>query len=128
MPAPLSVDLRKRLIDYHKRTKASREELGEIFGVGAATAYRWVTEAEDGKTQPGKAPGAPPLISDEELPALRALVEEKNDATLQELSDAWERLHGVRVSVPTMHRTLVEKLNITRKKRRRARRKRSGRT
>lgn len=126
MPAPLSVDLRKRLIAYHQATNATREELGAIFGVGPSTAYRWVTEWRAGKLEPGKAPGAAPLIPDEKLPALRALVDFRNDSTLQQLCDAWERIHGVRVSPPTMHHTLVDRLKITRKKRRSAPRKRSG--
>ena len=128
MPAPLSVDLRLRLVAYAKKHDASREELAEIFGVGPATAYRWVVEANEGKTEPAKAPGAEPLISDEQLPELRALVAEKPDATLQDLCDAWERKTGVHVSVTTMHRTLDEKLNLTRKKRQRGRRNNSVRT
>jgi transposase len=128
MPAPLSVDLRHRLVAYAKKHDASREELAEIFGVGPATAYRWVVEAKEGKTEPGKAPGAEPLISEEQLHELKALVAEKPDATLQELCDAWERKTRVHVSVTTMHRTLDEKLNLTRKKRRRGQRNNSDRT
>ena len=128
MPRPLSVDLRQRLVTFHKATSVSREELGAIFGVGPATAYRWVVEAKDGKLEPGKAPGAAPLISAEQFPSLRALVEMRNDATLQDLCDAWERMHGVRVSVTTMHHVLTDKLGITRKKRRSARPSKTGKT
>lgn len=117
MPRPLSADLRLRLVTFHKATNVSREELGAIFGVGPATAYRWVMEARQGKLKPGKAPGAAPLIPADKLPSLLALVEMRNDATLQDLCDAWERMHGVRVSVTTMHHVLTDKLGLTRKKR-----------
>lgn len=128
MPRPFSVDLRVRLVTFHKATSVSREELGAIFGVGPATAYRWVTEAKAGKLEPGKAPGAPPLIPADQLPSLRALVEMRNDATLQDLCDAWERMHGVRVSVTTMHNVLADKLGLTRKKRRSGRPNKTAKT
>lgn len=128
MTRPLSSDLRVRLVEYREATSATREELGAIFGVAPATAYRWMVEAKAGKLAPGKAPGAAPLIPVEMLPSLRALVEMRNDATLQALCDAWERMHGVRVSVTTMHHVLTKKLGITRKKRRSARRSKTAKT
>jgi transposase len=128
MATAFSVDLRARVIAYHQKTKCSRETLAETFGVGAATAYRWLVAAKAGILVPGKAPGAAPLIPNEKLPALRALVEMKSDATLKELCEAWRRLHGVKVSPPTMHRMLVEKLGISRKKRRHAPKRRFAKT
>jgi transposase len=59
--------------------------------------------------------GKPPLIDAQQLNIVEELVEEDNDATLQELSDRLQDKTGIRVSIPTMCR-LVQKLNLTRKK------------
>ncbi len=59
--------------------------------------------------------GKQPLIDAEQLNIVKKLVEEDNDATLQELSDRLQEKTEIKVSIPTMCR-LVQKLNLTRKK------------
>jgi transposase len=59
--------------------------------------------------------GKQSLINAEQLNIVKKLVEEDNDATLQELSDRLQQKTGIKVSIPTMCR-LLQKLNSTRKK------------
>ncbi len=56
-----------------------------------------------------------PIIQNEHLSLIRSLVEEKNDLLLSELCARLAESAGIRVSIPTMHRT-VEKLGLRCKK------------
>lgn len=118
MPASLSVDLRERVVAYAEKHGVGRIVLSRIFGVGSATAYRWVAQ---GKATGSVAPKVPvnkrmPRIPDEMLDDLRATIAEKPDRTLREISERWMEKTSVFVPVSTMHRTLV-RAGISLKKR-----------
>lgn len=59
--------------------------------------------------------GKPPLVNAQQLNLVSQLVEEDNDATLQQLCDRVEEKTRIKVSVPTRC-CLLQKLNLTRKK------------
>jgi transposase len=106
MPAPLSKDLRERVVAYQKETGVGRIILAAIFRIGSATAYRWVKEAGL-EPKPHKKRGPAPLIPDDKLEDLRVLVAEKSDRTLNELCAQWKERHSVLVDDVTMHRALA---------------------
>jgi transposase len=108
MTAPLSNDLRLRIVKAHHAKEGSYAELAARFNVGEASISRVLRVfRERGDVEPlGHGGGQPPKISAEQYPALRKLVAEKPDRNLQQLCHAWAAHHGVRVSVPAMHRTL----------------------
>lgn len=130
MPAALSTDLRSRLVQHGKDTGYGRILLGRIFGVGSATAYRWMKQEElTGSLEP-KEPqrrGPEPKIRDEDLPDLCALVAEKNDRTLQQLCDIWHERKLVLVDDATMCRAL-QRAKLPLKKKRANRRSASAPT
>jgi len=110
MPAPLPVELRKRVVAYAEATGLGRILLGQIFGLGPATAYRWVDQFKrTGSLEPKTVSrrGPAPKIADSHLEELRTLVAEKPDRTLQELCACWLQKTGVDVDETTMHRALV---------------------
>ena len=118
MPAPLPPELRERVVAHGEATGLGRILLGQIFNVGPATAYRWRKLLETtGSLAPRKPArsGPEPKISDDKLEDLRALVAEKPDRTLKELSACWLEREGVVVSIATMDRAL-ERAGITLKK------------
>ena len=59
--------------------------------------------------------GKPPLLNSQQIEILSQLVEEDNDATLQQLSVRLAEKTGIKVSIPTICRHL-QKLDLTRKK------------
>ena len=59
--------------------------------------------------------GAKPKLNTQQLPVVTQLVEQDNDATLEELVTQLQERIGVKVSRATMGR-VVQKLNLTRKK------------
>jgi len=57
----------------------------------------------------------PTKLNDEQLKVLENLVPEKNDATLEELSEELADNTGIVISRSTVHR-MLKRLNLTRKK------------
>jgi transposase len=117
MPAPLSLDLRKRIFAFRERTGASFEETAAHFDVGEATVNRlFALYRATGSLDPKHATGGlPALIADDELPVLREIVDADNDATLKDICAAWLKKFGKKIAVSTMYRAL-SRAGITLKK------------
>lgn len=119
MPAPLSTDLRLRVIAaWQSGEHGSWEELAATFRIGRATVNRLIRRfRETGSVEPAPHAGGPgPLIPEESLLAVWELVQDRPDATVEEFADEYAKLTGVRVSRATMGRAL-ERLSLSRKKR-----------
>ena len=114
---PYSRDIRIKIIETKINTNESTQQLAERFQVSYSFVNRLLRryEATNSIDPLPHGGGKPPLINSEQLNIVKKLVEEDNDATLQELCDRLKQKTGIKVSIPTMHR-LVQKLNLTRKK------------
>ncbi len=114
---PYSIDIRTKIIEARNNTNESTRQLAERFRVSYSFANRLFRryDATNSLEPLPHGGGKPPLIESEQLDIVKNLVEEDNDATLQELSDRLQEKTEIKVSIPTMCR-LVQKLNITRKK------------
>ena len=118
MPRPLSTDLRERVVTAYEKGEGTLEEVAERFGIGMATAKRWVWRwRKEGTLEPRRHPGNPPLVDDDGLEVLREIVAAHADYTRDELADELDARIGVRVSVATMGR-MLRRIGWTRKKRR----------
>lgn len=117
MPAPLSNDLRIRIVEARAQDEATYEMLAERFAVGRASVDRVLRLArETGSVEPAPhGGGAPKRIQEAEQAVLTELVRARPDATLEELCIALEAQTGVSVSRSTMSREL-RSLGLTRKK------------
>lgn len=119
MTRPLSIDLRKRLIDSVEGGM-SRRAAAERFGVGEATAIRWVERyRRTGSIEPEKmgprSPRSPlEVVRDEIL----ELVEARPDITLAEIVDHLHATFALRTSTSSVDRFLARNA-ITFKKRQR---------
>jgi transposase len=83
-------------------------------------------ERETGSVEPRPHGGGPaPRLDDAGVRELRAVVEEKNDRTLDEIANELDRRRQVRVGRTTVWRVL-DRLGITRKKKTNTPRNRSG--
>jgi transposase len=118
MPAPLSVDLRQRIIAACKAKEGSQRQLAERFKVSLSFIrdlrrhYR-----QTGTVQPKPhGGGAVALIRKEHLPIVEALVTTQPDALLKELCEGFAKQTAVEVSVSTMQRALTRlKLSVKKK-------------
>lgn len=79
-----------------------------IFRVSRATIRNYVNQRrERGSLLPRRIPGRSPRIRPEDYSALMAQLEAAPEAALSDHCRAWERKHGVRVSISTMQRTIA---------------------
>jgi transposase len=105
MPGPLSVDLRKRVVDAAKTMK--KTDIEKTFGVSRGAIYKWIElEEKTGSLEPksGYQKGHSPKITD--LGQFRSFVEEHKGMTTQKMADEWEELTGVKVSDSCIERNL----------------------
>jgi transposase len=115
---PYSKDFRTKIIETKQKTNESIQQIANRFQVSYSFVYRLlkrykVTVSVEPKPHGG---GKQPLLNSQQIDVLRQLVEEDNDATLQQLSVRLTEKTGIKVSIPTICR-LLQRLELTRKKR-----------
>lgn len=113
---PLSMDLRRRIVEAYGNGEGSHEEIGERFAVSRAVVGKLTLQFRRlGTLEPQThLRGRKPAISGEKEQALRQHVEEHPDATLKERRDALE----LDCTVKTVWQTL-RRLGLRYKKSRR---------
>ncbi len=117
MPAPLSIDLRKRIISAYQGKEGSLRQLAKRFKV-SLSFIRDLTRRnrEMGTIEPKPhGGGAVAKISTAHLALITTLVNEQPDVLLTELCTRFAQKTGLEVSISTMHRT-IQSLNLTFKK------------
>lgn len=117
MPAPLSLDLRQRIITAYQDKEGSQRQLAERFKVSLSfvrdlSRRHRQTGSVEAKPHGG---GAVAKIGIAQLSVLKALVEAQPDALLEELCERFTEKTGGMVSVSTMQRA-VTKLELSVKK------------
>lgn len=113
-----SLDFRQKIIDVYENEAISQRNLAKRFGVAKSFIQKLLKQyRETGSLAPKqRTQQTSSKLTDEQLGVLRRLVEEKNDATLEELSADLAAAVGVKVSRSTIDR-MLKKFNITVKKR-----------
>lgn len=124
---PYSIDLRQRIVDAYRNGEGSMREIAERFAVVLSTVQNYLSlERATGSVAPRPhGGGRTSKIDGARSQELRAMVDEKNDRTLDELVEQLEQRTRTRVSRPTMCRAL-KRLGLTRKKRRYVQANRTG--
>jgi transposase len=118
MPAPLSVDLRQRIIAAYEAKEGSQRQLAERFKVSLSfirdlRRHQRETGTVEPKPHGG---GAVAKIAKEQLPMVEALVKAQPDALLKELCERFAQHTGVEVSVSTMQQAVCKlKLSVKKK-------------
>ncbi len=111
-----SVDLRQRVIDAYEQEEGSQRELAKRFKVSLAFIQTLLKRYRTEKTiEPKSHTGGFTAKLDEHHNLIREIVEQDNDATLEEICVQLEQKLGLKVSVSTLWRAL-QQLNLTRKK------------
>jgi transposase len=129
MPAPLSRDLRRRIIAAWKKKDPTNDELAEQFGVGSATIKRLkrtYRETDDVAPKPHGG-GAAPIIGKEQEPLVEALVQKHPDWTEDRFAKALAEEHGIQASAVTVGRA-IRRLGYSVKKKRSSRKSATGET
>ena len=110
MPAPLSVDLRQRMLNAYQAKEGSQRQLAERFKVSLSLIrdlMRHPRKAETVQPKP-RGGGAVAKLGKEQLPIVEALVKAQPEALLTELCDRFAKQTGIEVSVSTMQRVVSQ--------------------
>ena len=112
-----SLDLRQKIIDVYQNESISQRQLATRFGVAKSFVIKLLKQhRETGNIKPLPHGGGAKLkVNPQQLEILAQLIEEKNDATLEELCQMFQAKTKVIVSRATMGR-MSQRLNLTVKK------------
>jgi len=117
MPAPLSLDLRQRVLDSCLDRSMPRRAVAERFKVSLGFVEKLLRRHRStGEITPRKAPGKPRSITPDDDAVLINMLAHNNDATIAELTEHLRGVTGRLVSTSAVSRTLI-RLDLTRKKR-----------
>jgi transposase len=112
-----SLDFRCVVINAYESGEGTIEEVAEQFGVGTAFVKKMLRRHRAGESlEPTHGGGAQAKLNADAREQLRAAVETRPDATLEELKAVLSNACEVEVSKPTVCREL-QRLELTRKKR-----------
>jgi len=114
---PYSIDLRKKIIEVYEQEKISIRKVAKRFLVAKSFVQKILKQYQqtgDIKAKP-QGGNSPPKVQGADLVTLTEIIENNNDATLEELCELLETQTGVKVSRATMGR-ISQQLNYTFKK------------
>lgn len=114
-----SIDFRRKIIKAHEDESISQRQLAKRFGVAKSFIQKLLKQYRetDSVAPKTRTQQTPPKLTAAHLAELRQLVEEQNDATLEELRAQLAAKIDLVVSRSTIDRAL-RKLDLTLKKRR----------
>ena len=117
MGRPYSRDLRERVVKAAART--SRRQAAARFGVGAATAIRWMAALTTTGTVAARPQGrARRSKLDPHEAFLRGLIDAKDDITLEEIRARLQAEHDLTIGLGTLW-SFLDARDLTYKKRQR---------
>ncbi|NJL84906.1 MAG: transposase [Leptolyngbyaceae cyanobacterium SM1_1_3] len=114
---PYSIAFRQKIIKVYQNEAISQRKLARCFNVALSFIQKLLKQYRETDSVAPKlrTQQTPPILNDEQLAVLGRLVEEQNDATLEELQGLLATETGIDVSRSTIDRSL-NKLDLTLKK------------
>jgi len=111
-----SVDFRQKIVDAYENKEGSIRQVAKRFKVAPSFVQKLLKryqEVESLSPLPHGGGFSSKLVR--KIDVIEQLLDEKNDATLKELSQGFQKKTGIQVSSSTICRAL-QKLKLTRKK------------
>ena len=118
MPAPYSLDLRKKLVEVAETEKISQRKLAERFKVHINTVKRYIKLAKttgDLSPKKGEEQGRPSKLNEADYHFIKSLYAQKNTLTLEQLSEEFYKKKKKIVGRSILGRA-CQKLELNRKK------------
>jgi putative transposase len=116
MPAPLSVDLRERVVEAYNNKEGTTRELAKRFCISPGTVSNWTRQAKErGTLEPISPPGRPKFWQEAQQNTLREQMKKTPDATLEQVAETLAPEFGRTFHKSTLSRVLAN-LGLTRKK------------
>ena len=112
-----SLDLRQKIIDVYQNEEISQRQLAKRFCVAKSFVIKLLKQyRQTGSIKPlAHGGGAKLKVNPEQLEILSQVIEDNNDATLEELCQMFQEKTNLIVSRATMGR-MSQRLNLTVKK------------
>ena len=112
-----SIDLRQKIVDVYQNELISQRQLAQRFKVSKSFVIKLLKQYRTtGDLKPlAHGGGAKLKVNSEQLELIAELIENKNDATLEQLCQMFEKKTRVIISRATMGR-ISQRLNLTVKK------------
>lgn len=112
-----SLDLRQKILEVRQKEKLSIRKLAERFKVAKSFVQKILKQfQETGDVRAKKRGGSPPRkLNDEQVVKLVEIIEENNDATLEEIGVLLKEKTNVKVSATTIW-NISKKFNYSFKK------------
>ena len=118
MPAPYSLDLRRKAILAWENREYTQKEIAEQFGIGYRTLKEWLSlKKTTGDVKPKEYiyRGRRPVIDDKGLLFIKHLVENKPDILISEIQKLYAQKFKIKI-LQSMVSNAFKKLNLRRKK------------
>jgi len=114
---PYSLDLRQKIIEVYEQEKISIRKVAQRFRVAKSFVQKLLKQHQQtGDIKPKRQGGnSPPKVQGADLVTLTEIIENNNDATLEELGELLAEQTGIEVSRATMGR-ISQNLDYTFKK------------
>ena len=114
---PYSIDFRQKIIEVYEQEKISIRKIAKHFRVAKSFVQKLLKQYQQtGDIKPKHQGGnSPPKVQGGDLVTLTEIIENNNDATLEELCELLKDQTGIKVSRATMGR-ISQKLDYTFKK------------
>lgn len=118
MPAPYSIDLRRKAVSACEEGDETQLEIAQQLGIGLRTLKEWIfLKKETGDVQPKEHihRGQLPIIDDKGLLFIKRTIENKPDILISEIQELYAKKFKTQVAQSMVSRAL-KKLNFRRKK------------
>lgn len=118
MPAPYSLDLRRKAVSACEREEGTQKEIAEQFDIGYRTLKEWLfLKRTTGDVKPKEHchRGPLPVIDEKGLLFIKKLVEKKPDILISEIRELYAKKFKVNI-LQSMVSNAFKKLNLRRKK------------
>lgn len=118
MPAPYSLDLRRKAVLAYEEGKGTQQEIAKQFGIGLRTFKEWIfLKKETGDVQPREHihRGQLPVIDDKGLAFIKRTIENAPDILISDIQASYAKKFTVKVAQSMVSRA-IKKLNFRRKK------------
>ena len=118
MPAPYSLDLRKKAVAAYENEEGTQEEISMRFSIGLRTFQEWlVLKKMTGNLDPKKNidRGKKPIIDEKGLAFIQKLIAKKPDILIDEIRRLYQKKFDKTVAQSMVSRAF-KKLNLRRKK------------
>lgn len=116
MAAPYSMDLRRKVVEVHKKEKISQPKLAERFNISARTVARFLRLNKLGELEHKKGKkGRPGVLDERSYKIIGAIIEKNPTITLAELSEIFYKKKKIKAGRSILSRA-CQKLELRYKK------------